>query len=160
MIAILTGIRWYLNVVLIALVILNIFSCAHRPYIYIYIMWKNVYLGPLPILKLYFLVLLILSCMSSLASLVVQTVKNLSAMWETRIWSLGQKDPWKMEWRPLQPGKNHGQRSLVGYNPWGCKESNTTERLILWLSFVWVLYIVWILILYWPYHLQIFSFIH
>ena len=23
----------------------------------------------------------------------------------------------------------HGQRSLVGYNPWGCKESDMTERL-------------------------------
>ena len=22
----------------------------------------------------------------------------------------------------------HGQRSLVGYNPWGCKESDTTEQ--------------------------------
>ena len=25
--------------------------------------------------------------------------------------------------------KFHGQRSLVGYSPWGCKESDTTERL-------------------------------
>ena len=25
--------------------------------------------------------------------------------------------------------KFHGQRNLVGYNPWGCKESNTTEQL-------------------------------
>ena len=23
----------------------------------------------------------------------------------------------------------HGQRSLAGYCPWGCKESDTTERL-------------------------------
>ena len=23
----------------------------------------------------------------------------------------------------------HGQGSLVGYSPWGCKESNVTERL-------------------------------
>ena len=27
------------------------------------------------------------------------------------------------------PGKSHGQRSLVGYSPWGHKESETTERL-------------------------------
>ena len=27
------------------------------------------------------------------------------------------------------PGKSHGQRCLAGYNPWGCKESDTTERL-------------------------------
>ena len=25
------------------------------------------------------------------------------------------------------PGKSHGQRSLVGYNSWGCKELDTTE---------------------------------
>ena len=29
----------------------------------------------------------------------------------------------------LLPGKSHGQRSLVGCSPWGCKESDTTERL-------------------------------
>jgi len=29
------------------------------------------------------------------------------------------------------PGEPHGQRSLVGYSPWGCKESDTTERLSL-----------------------------
>jgi len=30
---------------------------------------------------------------------------------------------------PLQflPGESHGQRSLVGYNPWGHKELDTTE---------------------------------
>ena len=25
------------------------------------------------------------------------------------------------------PGKFHGQRSLAGYSPWGCKESDTTS---------------------------------
>ena len=29
----------------------------------------------------------------------------------------------------LLPGKSHGQRSLVGCNPWGREESDTTERL-------------------------------
>ena len=24
------------------------------------------------------------------------------------------------------PGKSHGQRSLEGYSPWGCKESDST----------------------------------
>ena len=27
----------------------------------------------------------------------------------------------------LLPGKSHGQRSLVGYSPWGHKESDMTE---------------------------------
>ena len=25
------------------------------------------------------------------------------------------------------PGKSHGQRNLVGYSPWGCEKSDTTE---------------------------------
>ena len=36
---------------------------------------------------------------------------------------------WKRNWLPtpvLLPGKSHGQRSLVGYSPWGRKESDTT----------------------------------
>ena len=35
-------------------------------------------------------------------------------------------------WQPipvLLPGKSHGQRSVVGYSPWGHKESDTTEQL-------------------------------
>ena len=37
-----------------------------------------------------------------------------------------------MKWQPTPvflPGKFHGQRSLVACNPWGCKESDTAERL-------------------------------
>ena len=29
----------------------------------------------------------------------------------------------------LLPGESHGRRSLVGYSPWGRKESDMTERL-------------------------------
>ena len=39
---------------------------------------------------------------------------------------------WRRKWHPtpaLFPGKSHGPRSLVGYSPWGCKESDTTKRL-------------------------------
>ena len=39
---------------------------------------------------------------------------------------------WRRQWHPtpvLLPGKSHGQRRLVGYSPWGCKESDTTEGL-------------------------------
>ena len=42
-----------------------------------------------------------------------------------------QKIPWRRKWHPTPiflPGKSHGQRSLVGYSPWSCKESNTTEH--------------------------------
>ena len=67
------------------------------------------------------------------ASLVAQMVKNLPAVWETQVWSLGWEDPlekgivthssilaWIIPW------------SLVGYNPWGYKELDMTE----WLSFL------------------------
>ena len=40
------------------------------------------------------------------------------------------KIPWRRKWQPtpvLLPGKSHGQRSLVGYSPWGHEESDTTE---------------------------------
>ena len=42
------------------------------------------------------------------------------------------KSPWRREWQPtpvLVPEKFHGQRSLAGYSPWGCKELDITERL-------------------------------
>ena len=39
---------------------------------------------------------------------------------------------WRRKWQPtavLLPGKSRGWRSMVGYSPWGCKESDTTEGL-------------------------------
>ena len=44
------------------------------------------------------------------------------------------KIPWRRKRQPtpvLMPGKSHGQRSLIGYSPWGRKESDTTK----WLHF-------------------------
>ena len=41
-----------------------------------------------------------------------------------------EKIPWRRQWQPtpvLLPGESHGGRSLVGYSPWGRKESETTE---------------------------------
>ena len=41
------------------------------------------------------------------------------------------KIPWERKWQltlVFLPGKSHRQRSLVGYSPWGCKESDTTEH--------------------------------
>ena len=61
-----------------------------------------------------------------------QTVKNLSAMQETWVQSLGQEDPLEKDWllTPIfLPGKSNGQRSLAGYSPWGSKELDTTEQL-------------------------------
>ena len=44
-------------------------------------------------------------------------------------------EPWRRKWQPTPvflPREFHGQRSLAGYspyNPWGGKESDTTEQL-------------------------------
>ena len=72
----------------------------------------------------------------SRASLVVQMVKNLPAMQETQVWSLGQEDPlekgmathssilpWRIPWRE--------KRSVVGSSPWGLIELDMTEQLLL-----------------------------
>ena len=43
-----------------------------------------------------------------------------------------QKIPWRREWLPTPvflPGESHGQRSLAGYSPRGCKESDMTDGL-------------------------------
>ena len=40
------------------------------------------------------------------------------------------KSPWRRTWQPTPvflPGESHGQRRLVGYRPWGPKESDVTE---------------------------------
>ena len=63
---------------------------------------------------------------------VAQMVKRLPTMQETRVLSLGREDPWRRKWQPTPvslPGESHGWRSLVGYSPWGYKESDMTERL-------------------------------
>ena len=71
----------------------------------------------------------IFMCIIIWASLVAQTVKNLAAMQETRVQSLGQEDPleegmathssilaWRIPW--IEPG---------GLQPWGRKQSDMTE---------------------------------
>ena len=41
------------------------------------------------------------------------------------------KIPWRRKWQPTTvffPGEFHGQRGLVGYSPWGCKELDTPKH--------------------------------
>ena len=61
-----------------------------------------------------------------------QRLKCLPPMQETWVQSLGWEDPLEKEMvtTPVYlPRESHGQRSLVGYSPWGHKESDMTERL-------------------------------
>ena len=57
-----------------------------------------------------------------------QMVKNLPAMWETQVQSLGREDPLEkgMATPVFLPGESHGQRGLVAtYSPWVKKKSPT-----------------------------------
>ena len=57
-------------------------------------------------------------------------VKNPSAMQEMWVRSLGWEAPLEegiLATPVFLPGESHGQRSLVGYRPWGHKESEMTE---------------------------------
>ena len=45
---------------------------------------------------------------------------------------------WRRACQPtpvLLPGESHGQRSLMGYSPWGCKELDTIEWLSIYTQF-------------------------
>ena len=62
---------------------------------------------------------------------VAQTVKNLPAVWEAQFDPWVRKIPWRRKGQPtlvFLPGESHGQRSLVGYSPWGPKELGITEQ--------------------------------
>ena len=62
-----------------------------------------------------------------------QMVKNLPPTFDPYV----RKIPCRREWQPTPlflSGESRGQRSLVGYSPWGHKESDRTERVTLSLS--------------------------
>ena len=69
----------------------------------------------------------------SCVSLVDQTVKYLPEKKETWVWYLGREDPLGkgMAAPVFLVEESHGQRSLLGYSPWGCKESDMTMWLTL-----------------------------
>ena len=63
-------------------------------------------------------------------SLVAQMVKNLPALQETWVRSLGWEDPLERKWQPAPvflPGESYGQRSLAAYSPWGQEELDMIE---------------------------------
>ena len=60
----------------------------------------------------------------SRTSLVAKMVKCLPTMLEIRIQSLGWEDLLEREMAThssILAWKTHGQRSLIGYSPWGCR---------------------------------------
>ena len=64
--------------------------------------------------------------------ILAQRLKHLPAIQKPGFDPWVGKIPWRRKWQPTPvflPGESHGRGSLVGYSPWGCKESDTTERL-------------------------------
>ena len=55
------------------------------------------------------------------ASLVAPRETNLPAVQETGVWSLGWEDALEEGKAVFLSGEFHGQRSLAGYSPWGCR---------------------------------------
>ena len=71
------------------------------------------------------------------ASLMAQMIKNLPAMQETQVQSLGGEDPWRKKWLPtliFLPEEAHGQRRLGWGTVTRITESDTTEQLT---QFTW-----------------------
>ena len=65
------------------------------------------------------------------ASLVAHKESACSAEAGPRFNRWVRKIPWRREWQPTPvslPGEFHGQRSLVGYSPQGCRESDRIDR--------------------------------
>ena len=61
----------------------------------------------------------------------IECFTTMLEMQETLFSSWVGKIPWRRKWQPIPVfllGKSHGQRSLVGYSPWGCNELDTTEH--------------------------------
>ena len=70
------------------------------------------------------------SCFNVKKQLVVKNPPANARDIETQVRSLGWEDALRRAWQPTPvflPGESHGQRSLGGYSPLGCKELNTTE---------------------------------
>ena len=63
---------------------------------------------------------------------VARMAKRLPAMRETQVLSLGQEDPLEKAMATHSStvlGQSHEWRSLIGYSPWGLRESDMTEWL-------------------------------
>ena len=71
--------------------------------------------------------------------LVNQRLKHLPAMQKTWFDPWVRKIPWTRKWQPTPvclPGESHGQRSLEGYSPWGCKESTRLNNFTFIYTFI------------------------
>ena len=74
-----------------------------------------------------------------------QMVKNLPAMQEMWVQSLGQEDPLEKEMATTSvflPAESHGQRSLVGYHPWGCRVRHNWVMNMFIFIYLWLCWVL------------------
>ena len=80
-------------------------------------------------------ILYIENSQNKISSLVAQLVKNLLQCRKPGFDPWVRKIPWRRKRQPnpvFLSGEACGQRSLVGYSPWGHKELDMTEQLTLY----------------------------
>ena len=80
---------------------------------------------------LFFFLMFLIFLYWSLASPVAQQIKDPLATQETQVQSLRWEGPLEEEMAAhssILAGESHGQRSLAGCSPRGCRELDTTER--------------------------------
>ena len=73
----------------------------------------------------------IFKCIAQVALMVKNLPANAGDVRDASSIPGSRKIPWRRKWQPTPvclPGESHGQRSLVGYSPWGGKESDMTEH--------------------------------
>ena len=82
----------------------------------------------------------LLAVQGTLKSLLQHHSSKVSILWCSAFFMGQLSHPlllWRRKWQPtpvLLPGKSHERRSLIGYSPWGRKESDMTKRLHLHFS--------------------------
>ena len=118
---ILNGMRWCLEVVSIriSLIINNV------EHIFMYLLWRNIYLVPLPIFCLGCWTFLYWARWTACIFWRLFPCKSHNFQMFSPILSF-----WSRKWQPtlvFLPGEFHRWRSLVGCGSWGRKESDTTE---------------------------------
>ena len=101
------------------------FSLVQFPWMIPHLLWSNNFNG---------------TCSVTLFIMHSTWLRQLSACLQCRVFHPWVRKPWRRKWHPtpvLLPRKSHGRRSLEGYSPWGCKESDMTEQLHFLTTFIW-----------------------
>ena len=102
-----------------SLVMLNTFRML------VYLLWENVYSSPLPIFQIKLFLLLLLFHRNSLYTLDIYSLQDTCYRWHLSLVDLVKMGFYSLSSNITNelPGEFLGQRSLMGYSPFGCKET-------------------------------------